>query len=60
MANQEKRLCPFKRAVTRDLNPKTGKAEMHERFEPCAKERCMAFRSGIMDRCLRLEVRDGT
>lgn len=60
MGDQKKRLCPFKRAITREFDPKTGKAEVHERFEVCAGDRCMAFRPGIVDRCLRLEVRNGT
>ena len=43
MANEEKMLCPFKKVVTREVNRKTGKVEITERFLPCAGERCMAY-----------------
>lgn len=43
MAHEEKMLCPFKKVVTRELNRKTGKVEITERFLPCAGERCMAY-----------------
>lgn len=55
MANDEKMLCPFKKGITRELNRKTGKVELTERFMPCAGERCMAYTGGINKRCLRLE-----
>ncbi len=59
MAHEEKILCPFKKGVTRELNRKTGKVELTERFMPCAKERCMAWGSGFKRNCLRLEDKHG-
>ena len=40
---EKKTLCPFKKAINIEYNPTTGRKEMHERFEECAGERCMAF-----------------
>ena len=50
---KEGRYCPFKKAVSVEYNPATGRKEMHERFEECAGERCMAWFPG--GRCRRLE-----
>lgn len=41
--NQRKLLCPFKKAVTKEYNPQTGKVILRERFEPCAGPRCTAY-----------------
>lgn len=57
MGDTEK-LCPFKKCIDRDYNGKTGKTVMHERFEVCAGERCMAYEKGRFEdtgRCKRLE-----
>ena len=51
--HKESRYCPFKKAVTTESNGYTGKREMHERFEDCAGDRCMAWMPG--GRCRRLE-----
>ena len=52
---EKKTLCPFKKAINIEYNPTTGRKEMHERFEECAGERCMAFqRKGFSDECRRL------
>jgi hypothetical protein len=52
-------LCPFKKAVSVEYNSNTGRKEIHERFEECAGERCMAFkRRGITisdGYCMRVE-----
>lgn len=54
---EETRFCPFKRAITRDYNGKTGRTEMRERFEVCAGERCMAYdNTHVTPRCRRLEA----
>lgn len=37
-------LCPFKKTITREHNPVTGRTITYERFEVCAGERCMAYR----------------
>ena len=55
MAHDEKMLCPFKKGTARELNRKTGKVELTERFMPCAGTRCMAFRDGHPPRCTRLD-----
>lgn len=39
-------LCPFKKTITREQNPVTGRTVTYERFEVCAGERCMAYRPG--------------
>lgn len=59
MANEEKMLCPFKKGITRELNRKTGKVELTERFMPCAGERCMAWGGSYKKNCLRLEDKHG-
>lgn len=46
-------LCPFKKAVSSESNSYTGRRELHERFEECAGDRCMAYLPG--GRCKRLE-----
>jgi len=53
-------LCPFKKAITREQDKRTGKVEIRERFEPCARDRCMAYRPGIAGRCARMEDANGT
>lgn len=56
----EERLCPFKKAVTKEYNPQTGRTELHERFEVCAGSRCMAYEErplGAIE-CLRLRLKD--
>lgn len=55
----ESKLCPFKKAVSRIMERKTGKVETTERFMNCAGERCMAYnlRNGG---CRRLEESHGT
>ena len=50
---EEPRYCPFKKAVSTENNGYTGRKELHERFEECAGERCMAWMPG--GRCKRLE-----
>lgn len=55
MAHDEKMLCPFKKGVDRELNRKTYKVELKERFMPCAGFRCMAYRDGYPPRCARLD-----
>jgi len=55
--HKESRYCPFKKAVTTESNGYTGKREMHERFEDCAGDRCMAWMPG--GRCRRLEGGNG-
>lgn len=42
--HKETRYCPFKKAVSVEYNSMTGRKEMHERFEECAGERCMAYK----------------
>lgn len=59
MAHEEKMLCPFKKGITRELNRKTGKVELTERFMPCAGERCMAWGGSHKKNCLRLEDKHG-
>ena len=59
MAHEEKMLCPFKKGITRELNRKTGKVELTERFMPCAGERCMAWGGSYKQTCLRLEDKHG-
>ena len=51
--HKEPRYCPFKKAVSSENNSYTGRRELHERFEECAGERCMAWIPG--GRCKRLE-----
>lgn len=61
--NKETRFCPFKKAVSVEYNSMTGRKEMHERFEECAGERCMAYDPGGWshpDGCKRLEENHGT
>lgn len=61
MANEEKMLCPFKKVVTREVNRKTGKVEITERFLPCAGERCMAYIGRAFNPdCKRMECSKGT
>ncbi len=58
MANDDKKLCPYKKTVEREYSGKNGRYTLHERFEVCAGERCMAYRKGPFDsksQCLRLE-----
>ena len=55
---KETRYCPFKKAVSTENNGYTGRKELHERFEECAGERCMAYLPG--GRCRRLEGGNGT
>ena len=55
---EKEKLCPFKKTLDRDYNSMTGKHTVHERFEDCAGERCMAYSKGPFDseaKCLRLE-----
>ncbi len=54
--SDKKKLCPFKKAVERDYNGHRGSTTLKERFEPCAGERCMAFKgAGKSGYCKRLE-----
>ena len=41
--SSETRYCPFKKAVSVDYNGNNNRKEIHERFEQCAGERCMAY-----------------
>jgi len=50
--HKQKPLCPFKKVVEKDYSHTTGKTTIMERFDVCAGERCMAYRSS---RCLRVE-----
>lgn len=52
MEHKQKPLCPFKKVVEKDYSHTTGKTTIMERFDVCAGERCMAYRSS---RCLRVE-----
>lgn len=55
--HKETRYCPFKKAVSVEYNSMTGRKEMHERFEECAGERCMAYNNRpFVGECKRLEV----
>lgn len=53
------RFCPFKKQIIRKIKRDRRMAipELHERFEMCAGDRCMAYTSG---RCLRLEGKEAT
>lgn len=53
---EKEMLCPFKKTITEEPNPMTGKTVTYERFEVCAGERCMAYRHGSqrLPECLRL------
>ena len=58
MKNSEK-LCPFKRTLDYEYTSETRRRTVHERFEFCAGERCMAYSKGPFDKegkCLRLEA----
>lgn len=55
---KESRFCPFKKAVSVEYNATTGRKEMHERFEECAGERCMAY--DFRGLCKMMEVPYGT
>jgi len=50
---EDPKYCPFKKAVSSENNSYTGRRELHERFEECAGDRCMAYLPG--GRCRRLE-----
>ena len=53
--NKDTLFCPFKKTVTVDYNPTTGKKEISERFAPCAGKRCMAYADrGFFTECLRM------
>lgn len=56
-SEKDPRYCPFKKAVSTESNGYTGRKELHERFEECAGERCMAWMPG--GRCKRLEGGNG-
>lgn len=55
--------CPFKKAVSVEFNGASGRKEVHERFEECAGERCVAYSGKEIfterPRCMRLEVENG-
>lgn len=52
-AKEEKKLCPFKKTTDLEYNGYNSKKTVHERFEVCAGERCMAYSKG---KCLRLKT----
>ena len=56
MAHEKRQLCPFKKQTIREMDRRTGKATMRERFEPCAEKHCMAYLNG---RCQMLEATNG-
>lgn len=53
---QESKLCPFKRETfgRPTFANKGFRTQMTEHFQPCLKERCMAYKDGV---CLRMEVK---
>ena len=54
--SKDERLCPFKKTAEAEYNDKTGRKTIHERFEVCAGERCMAYQRDPLhgDYCQRL------
>lgn len=42
-SSNETKYCPFKKAVSTEYNGNNDRKELHERFEQCAGERCMAY-----------------
>lgn len=50
-------LCPFKKIIEREYSGKTGVTTINERFAPCAKERCMAYKEAVygVPVCKRIE-----
>ena len=53
-SSNETRYCPFKKAVITEYNGNNGRKELHERFEQCAGERCMAY-VPIYGKCTRID-----
>lgn len=53
---QETKLCPFKREIfgKPTFQKKVFRSHVKEHFQPCLKERCMAYKDGA---CLRMEVK---
>lgn len=52
--NSETRYCPFKKAISTEYNGNNSKKEIHERFEQCAGDRCMAY-IPYYNKCARIE-----
>lgn len=58
MAEEQRKLCPFKKASTQERNSMTGSTTTHERFEECAGSRCMAY--SYRRQCCRLIKKEDT
>lgn len=53
-SEKETRYCPFKKAISTEYNGNNSKKEIHERFEQCAGDRCMAY-IPYYNKCARIE-----
>lgn len=53
-SEKETRYCPFKKAISTEYNGNNSKKEIHERFEQCAGDRCMAY-IPYHNKCARIE-----